>query len=360
VKYLVLALFAATVPTIAQQPTTAPSALSGTTVEEQQPATAAPAALPVEAQPATTADASSSTEHVARAGLVNEREIVTRLQIFLDQQNFGPGKIDGRWGEFTGKAIVKYAKCHGLEVSPKIYEQLPLDSVYPVYTTYTIAQQDLKWVGPTSNKPAEQAKFKALLYGDLLSFVAERYHCDPEFLRKINPGKNLDQLKPGDVVRVANVEPFKIENIKALGSLPFVPEYLSRYVIIDRKEHMATLWDGDHVIAAYPITPGSETLPTPPGTWHVVGIASLPTFRWDEGVLNHGKRTDKFFMLPSGPRNPVGVAWIGLDKPGIGMHGTNQPNTIGRAASHGCMRLANWDAVRFAYMVTKRMKVIIQ
>jgi lipoprotein-anchoring transpeptidase ErfK/SrfK len=114
------------------------------------------------------------------------------------------------------------------------------------------------------------------------------------------------------------------------------------------------------VIAAFPITPGSDTLPSPPGNWSIIGIASMPNFRWDDGVLNHGKRTDKFFMLPSGPNNPVGVVWIGLSKPGIGMHGTNHPNTIGRAASHGCMRLANWDAVRLAHLVTKNMKVTIE
>lgn len=369
-KYFALALTLAVSPLVAVAQTqetkvaasgTIAASLSGTAVLEDQPVAAAE---PATAQPASALPAEGTAEHpsqqVAKAGLVNEREIVTRLQIFLDQQNFGPGKIDGRWGEFTGKALVKYAKCHGLEVTPKIYEQLPLDSVYPVYTTYTIAQQDLKWIGPTSSKPSEQAKLKALLYGDLLAFVAERYHCDPEFLRKINKGLNLENLKPGDVVRVANVEPFKIENVKALGSLPTVPEFLSRYEIIDRKDHMATLWDGDHIIAAFPITPGSDRLPTPPGTWRILGISSMPTFRWDDGVLNHGTRTDKFFMLPAGPRNPVGVAWIGLNKPGIGMHGTNQPNTIGRAASHGCMRLANWDAVRLAHMVTKGVKVIIQ
>ena len=355
-KYLAVALFLFALPTFAQESNLPAAALDPSVTHgsgsNAQASTAdpAPAALPSQAAGVT----------VAKAGLVNEREIVTRLQIFLDQQNFGPGKIDGRWGEFTGKAVAKYAKCHGLEIGPQIYDVLPLDSVYPIYTTYTISEKDLKWVGPTASKPAEQAKLKALLYGSLLSFVAERYHCDPEFLQKINPGLNLETIKPGDTVRVANVEPFKIEEVKALGSLPVVPEFKTRYVIINRKDHMATLWDGDHVIAAFPITPGSDRLPTPPGNWRVLGIASLPTFRWDDGVLNHGKRTDKFFMLPPGPRNPVGVAWIGLNKPGIGMHGTNQPNTIGRAASHGCMRLANWDAVRLAHLITTNVKVVIE
>ena len=72
-----------------------------------------------------------------------------------------------------------------------------------------------------------------------------------------------------------------------------------------------------------------------------------------------GVRSDTFYELPIGPNNPVGVMWIGLNKPGIGIHGTNNPQTIGRAASHGCMRTANWDTVRLSKLVTKGMTVII-
>jgi len=65
-------------------------------------------------------------------------------------------------------------------------------------------------------------------------------------------------------------------------------------------------------------------------------------------MLKHGERSGNFHMLPPGPNNPVGVIWIALNKKGIGLHGTETPETIGRAASHGCVRLANWDIVRLA------------
>jgi lipoprotein-anchoring transpeptidase ErfK/SrfK len=77
-------------------------------------------------------------------------------------------------------------------------------------------------------------------------------------------------------------------------------------------------------------------------------------------VLDHGKRTDTSYMLPPGPRNPVGVLWIGLNKPGIGIHGTSSAWTIGRAASHGCMRVGNWDVVRLSKLITKGMTVEIE
>jgi lipoprotein-anchoring transpeptidase ErfK/SrfK len=320
----------------------------------------APAGTPV---PMTTPEPSASPSNepqAAKAEPVNPREIVTRLQIFLDQQNFGPGKIDGGWGEFTGKALANYAKVHGLAVDATIYDKLDLKDLYPIYTQYTISPEDLKWIGPVSSKPSVEAKFKKLLYGDLLEFVAERYHSDPDFLRKLNPGLNLDNLKTGDTVRVPNVAPFKIEDIKEIAHLPEVAEFKQRHIEINRKEHMLKLFDKDQLLAAFPITPGSDRTPTPIGDWHVVGITILPTFRWDEGVLEHGIRTKNFFNLPAGPNNPVGIAWIALSKPGIGMHGTNNPDTIGRAASHGCMRLANWDAVRLAHLVTSGVKVHIQ
>ena len=73
-----------------------------------------------------------------------------------------------------------------------------------------------------------------------------------------------------------------------------------------------------------------------------------------------GVRSENFYELPIGPNNPVGVMWIGLNRAGIGIHGTNSPQTIGRSSSHGCMRTANWDVVRLVKMITKGMTVIIE
>jgi len=300
---------------------------------------------------------------VARAEPVMERDVTTQAQIFLDQQLFGPGKIDGRPGEFYTKALIRYQRAHGLPETGKVDENLPLASVFPVYTIYTIQEGDLKFVGDSPTKPSLQATKKYLPYPSLLEFLCERYHSAPEFLARINKGLKLENLKAGDQVRVPNVEPFKIEELPKQGNLPDQPEYTARVIHIHRDEKMLDLFDGDKLIAAVPITPGvagGGAKETPAGNWKIVGIAANPTFRWDEGVLNHGVRTQSFFNLPSGPRNPVGVCWIGLNKPGIGIHGTSNPMTIGRAQSHGCMRVANWDVIRLSKMVTKGMAVVIQ
>lgn len=297
---------------------------------------------------------------VARAVPVARRDVTTQLEIFLDQQLFGPGKIDGRPGEFVGKALKRYQKAHGLPETGVLDANIPLDSVYPVYTFYTIQEGDLKFVGELPAQPQDQAKKKYLPYTSLLEFLTERYHCAPEFLEKINPTIKLGNLKPGDVVRVPNVEPFKLEEVQEKGQLPEIANFKSRVITINRAEKMLDLTEGEKLIASLPITPGGGELQTPAGTWKILGIAAMPTFRWDKSVLMTGKRSDVFYMLPIGPRNPVGVMWIGLNKPGIGIHGTNNPQTIGRAASHGCMRVANWDVVRLSKMITKGMTVIIQ
>jgi hypothetical protein len=102
---------------------------------------------------------------------------------------------------------------------------------------------------------------------------------------------------------------------------------------------MLDLLEANQVIASFPITPGSKNLPAPIGTWQVVKVTTMPVFRWDEAMLKHGRRSGNFYTIPPGPRNPVGIVWIGLNKKGIGIHGTDSPDTIGRSASHGCIRL---------------------
>jgi lipoprotein-anchoring transpeptidase ErfK/SrfK len=297
---------------------------------------------------------------IARAQPVLERDVTTQLQIFLDQQLFGPGKIDGRPGEFMTKALIRYQRAHGLPESGKIDANLPLDSVYPVYTFYTIQEGDLKFVGDCPREPADQSKKKYLPYESLLEFLTERYHCAPEFLMKLNKGMNLEALQVGETVRVPNVEPFKIEELPKEGFLPEIPEYKRRVIWVHRAEKILDVYEGESLLASVPITPGGGKLETPPGSWRVVGIATAPRFRWDKSVLETGKRSSEFFMLPPGPNNPVGVLWCGLSKPGIGIHGTNNPQTIGRAASHGCMRVANWDVVRLSKLITKGMSVVIE
>jgi lipoprotein-anchoring transpeptidase ErfK/SrfK len=288
----------------------------------------------------------------APAILVTKRELTAQLQIFLDQQMFSPGMIDGVSGPFLTKALKRWKRAHGLPETVTVDENVPMDGVYPVYTFHTVAKEDRQFIGDLPGKTSAQARKKYLPYPAYLDFVAERYHSSREFITRLNPGMRFEKLEPGDRIRVPNVEPFKIEEMPPTGNFPVQPELLSRTVVINRRETMLDVLEGGRLLASIPIAPGSPAHPTPPGKWRVLGVASMPTFRWDQGVLQRGVRTKNFYMLPAGPRNPVGVAWIGLNKPGIGIHGTNNPYSVGTFASHGCMRTANWDIARLCRMVT--------
>lgn len=72
---------------------------------------------------------------------------------------------------------------------------------------------------------------------------------------------------------------------------------------------------------------------------------------WHQQLLETGKRGAESLNIPPGPNSPVGIIWNGLSKRGIGMHGTSNPETIGRARSAGCIRLANWDAIRLPALI---------
>ncbi len=310
-----------------------------------------------------------------------EIEAATRLQVFLDRANFSPGKIDGRYGDFTWKALSLYRESRGEQAQSSPPQSgrhanaapdvsgLDLGSVEPVFISYTVTDADLQSVGPLPSDVAEQAKLKFLPYRDVADAIAEKFHSDIHFLEQLNPGK-LKGLKAGDQLKVPNVEPFELASVKDIKPGSETPSQAANEVEdqsetqtptpgesgaprnvsvkVDTKTNMLGVFDGEKLIAAYPVTIGSAHNNSPIGEWKVRGISKLPTFRYDKEMLEHGERSGNFHMLPPGPRNPVGVMWIALNKKGIGLHGTNDPDSIGRAVSHGCIRLANWDVVRLA------------
>lgn len=281
-------------------------------------------------------------------------EEVLKLQIFLDSKNFGPGLIDGRKGDFTNKVAQAYESLYGPIPAAS------LQSISP-YTSYKIRAEDLARIGKMADSPQEIARQRSQPYTELIAFLAERYHTSRAFLRQINAGVNFAQLQAGDSVFVPNVRaPFEIENYAPAAKT--LPDSMrkNRSVQIDTRIRLLKVLDSNKIIAVFPITPGSSERPAPLGSWVIQGIAAMPWYRYDKGVLSQGIRTSNFFMLPPGPRSPVGILWAGLNKPAIGIHGSRTPETIGRSASAGCIRLSNWDAARFRELVTVGNTVVIQ
>src|SRR5438874_1997744 len=228
-----------------------------------------------------------------------EIEAATRLQVFLDRANFSPGKIDGHYSDFTLKALALYHQSRGEPASPRP----PKADTAP-----DLNGIDLGSVGP----------------------VFIQYTVTEADLQNVGP------LPNGEPTAAAKTS-----------------------VKVDVKTNMLGVFEGDKIVAAYPVTVGSAQTATPIGEWNVRGVAKLPSFRYDEHMLKRGERSKNFHMLPPGPNSPVGVVWIALNKRGVGIHGTDEPNTIGQAVSHGCIRLANWDIVRLAGRVKAGVPVSV-
>lgn len=114
------------------------------------------------------------------------------------------------------------------------------------------------------------------------------------------------------------------------------PKRLIVVSIPDRK--LAILEDG-LTIRTFPVAVGAASSPSPTGQFEIVSRLTDPTY-YHAGVV-----------IPAGSDNPLGGRWVGLNKKGYGIHGTNTPNSIGKAASHGCIRLRNRDIVQFFALV---------
>lgn len=281
----------------------------------------------------------------------SENEKIIRLQIFLDEQSFGPGTIDGVMGQFTRKAVAHYNVLFGLEYNN--YSRALSESnalIKKNYTTYTVSEGDFKFVGNVPFEPEEQAEIDYLAYRSIQEFVAERYHTDNYFLAKINPSTNWDEVIAGSILKVPNVTPFVIEDLALKKSFPRDRQLSKRMIIIDTSQKLAAIWEKNQLIATFPITPGEEKF-IHRGKWKLWNMITTPVFRWDKSMLETGKRSDEFYELPPGPNSPIGILWAGINKAGIGLHGTALPETIGRSHSAGCIRLANWDVIRLPSLI---------
>lgn len=319
------------------------------------------AALSAFAEPQPREDSASTLgKHVP-----TDKSTILRVQIYLDQELFPPGKIDGALGEFSYKAVVNWNYSHG---KSDLYDwqtvvKNALSKVPVAEAAYTIREDHLPLINPKlPEQPEHWQDFKEMSYRSMQELVAERFHTDETFLAKLNPGKDMSRLKAGDVIQVPNVRPFKIEQVKRYQAFKADPDLSTHTVVIDTVERMGAVYDADeHMLAAFPITPGKPQF-IPTGIWKIMNMATTPEFRYDKKFLEEGQRgtDDTAFKVPPGPNSPVGILWAGLSKSGIGLHGTANPRTIGRAQSAGCVRFANWDAIRLPTLVRPGSTVIVK
>ena len=260
--------------------------------------------------------------------------VYARAHVMLNDAHASPGAIDGSSGQNTLKAIASFQQINGLtptgQLTKETWDALVAQQTKPAYVEYTITETDLK--GPyAASIPADyalQAKMKGLYYTRVTEMLGEKFHMDENFLKKLNP--NATFKKAGEKIIVA----------KSRNNLP---EDIHLIVAHKGAKQLYLFNSRNQMIASFPATIGSTDTPSPTGTYKVVGVAKNPYYGYSPSNFIQGKNM-KPLTLPPGPNAPVGNIWIGLSKKSFGIHGTPNPSLISKTASHGCIRLTNWDA----------------
>jgi lipoprotein-anchoring transpeptidase ErfK/SrfK len=274
---------------------------------------------------------------------------VVRAQILLDRARFSPGEIDGVYGDDFGIAVKGYQENHGLKPTGTIDEELwhLLDSdAGPLLLTYTITRADEK--GPFQPAPTdiqEKAKLKWLGFETPGEELGERFHCSPKLLAELNPGEQLDTA--GKRITVPNVRQAAVR-------------VASRVVVSKSKRTVIAYGAGGKELAQYPATIGGAHDPLPIGHWIITSVVHYPWFNYDPGLFWNADPKKATAILPPGPRNPAGAAWIGLSKEHYGIHGTPDPGHIRHGESAGCIRMTNWDVDNLSRMVRRGTPVVLE
>ncbi|HEX8485956.1 MAG TPA: L,D-transpeptidase [Sphingomonas sp.] len=308
-----------------------------------------------------------------KSAAVPDRNVL-HVQVILDMLGFGPGVLDGKGGQSLVAALKGFQEAKGLPRTGKP-DAATLRALYPYRQKRPTARVTLDqammagpYVNPLPKDYGEQAKLPSLAYRRPLEKLAEMFHTTPAVLVALNPG--VTRIAVGSKIVVPNVLPASREYDGSLR--PDWRQTLAMlnvdarqpkadHVVVDKSDGVLRVMDAnDKLVAQFTATMGSEHDPLPLGSWKIYGADYNPKFHYNPDLFWDAKKGDDKELLPAGPNGPVGVVWIDLSKEHYGIHGTPNPETIGRAESHGCIRLTNWDAARLAMMIKPGTKAVFK
>jgi lipoprotein-anchoring transpeptidase ErfK/SrfK len=278
---------------------------------------------------------------------------VLEAQIVLMRRGISAGSVDGAIGSQTRAALAAFQRAENLPATAALdadtKEKLQLAA--PWLVDYTVATNDIVRLQPIGKTWLEKSQQSALDYETLLELVAERAHAHPVLIQKLNPGVDWAKVAAETVLKIPEAE---------------FPEPVDKaaFVVIHLSEKFLEAFDSStNLILHCPCSIAAKVEKRPVGELHVAVVAPNPNYTFDPAVFPESLEAQALgrkLILPPGPNNPVGAAWIGLDKPGYGMHGTPGPEQVGRTESHGCFRLANWNAEFLLKLVWVGMPVRVE
>ena len=264
-------------------------------------------------------------------------QTVLEAQVALERQGISPGSIDGRLGPQTRSAIRAFQRKANLPTTGELDSDTKLRLILaaPPLGTYSVTSNDVARLQPLGRTWLAKSQQSALEYETILELVAEKSHAHPGLIRRLNPDVDWTNLVAGAVLQVVDVASAD-------------PPAKAAFARISLADKILEVFDGStNLLGHFPCSIAQRVEKRPVGELHVEVIAPNPNYTFDPDVFPESEEARQLkakLVLPPGPNNPVGTAWIGLDKPGYGIHGTPSPELVGRTESHGCFRLANWNA----------------
>ena len=275
------------------------------------------------------------------------------LQIALDRRGFSCNTIDGQWGGKSQVALATYCAVNGYAVPPT--PELARDILFPrerdLFRIETVTQREHDALVRIPATPEGKSKLKAMGYETIMEMYAERGHLTEGALRRLNPNVAWPNPSVGTLVKIPDfVNGQAARSVKA----SVLRVTLSRFEITAFDEK-------GKLIALFPCSIAADEAKLPPASeLQVTTLVPNPDYTYTpDRVSKDGRIVRRRF--PPGPNNPVGTSWMGLTLlPSYGIHGTPKPETIGRAESHGCFRLANWNAVRLRKMCETGTSVVVE
>jgi lipoprotein-anchoring transpeptidase ErfK/SrfK len=299
---------------------------------------------------------------------------ILHAQVILDHLGFSPGILDGRKGQSLTAALKGFQTSRDLPATGKLDVRTmaalqPYRDLRPT-RTLRLSEDALQgpFVNPMPKDPEEQAKLPSLGYTRPLEKLAEMFHTTPEVLVELNPGNRpievgaefvFPNALPASRDYPADIKPEWRKTLNDLNVEATVPE--ADHIVVDKSEKVLKVFDkAERLVAQFSATMGSGHDPLPIGSWKINGADTNPKFHYNPELFWDAKKDSDPATLPPGPNGPVGVVWLDLSKEHYGIHGTPEPQNIGRTESHGCIRLTNWDAARLALMVKPGTPVVFQ